>query len=294
MRRGLILAGGHGTRLYPATRVVGKQLLPVYDKPMIYYPLSVLMLADIRNVLIISTPQDLPRFEALLGDGAQFGMAFSYAIQSEPNGLPEAYLIGESFVGNEPSALILGDNIFYGSLLSDRLKSVGARDKGATVFTYPVNDPERYGVIVIDQAGKPVAIEEKPANPKTNLAVTGLYFYDGSVVERTRALRPSARGELEISALNNDYIANDDLHVESLGRGFAWLDTGTHDSLLDASNYIATIERRQGQKIACVEEIAWRRGWISDDALAELAYPLINCGYGDYLMHLIRRQGDVI
>ncbi|PPR61453.1 MAG: hypothetical protein CFH10_01160, partial [Alphaproteobacteria bacterium MarineAlpha4_Bin2] len=247
-----------------------------------------------RDVLIISTPQDLPRFESLLGDGTKFGMAFSYAVQPEPNGLPEAYLIGKSFVGDEPSALILGDNIFYGSLLSDRLRSVDARDEGATVFTYPVNNPERYGVMVLDQTGKPLAIEEKPKNPATNLAVTGLYFYDGTVVERARGLRPSARGELEISALNNGYIANDSLHVEPLGRGFAWLDTGTHDSLLDASNYIATIERRQGQKIACVEEIAWRRGWISDDELAELAHPLINCGYGDYLMHLIRRRGDVI
>ena len=292
MRRGIILAGVHGTRLYPATLAVGKQLLPVYDKPMIYYPLSVLMLADIRDVLIISTPQDLPRFEALLGDGTQFGMAFSYAVQPEPNGLPEAYLIGEAFVGSEPSALILGDNIFYGSLLSDRLQSVDAQETGATVFTYPVNDPERYGVMVLDANGKPVAIQEKPGKPKTNLAVTGLYFYDGTVVDRARALKPSSRGELEISALNNGYIADGALHAEPLGRGFAWLDTGTHDSLLDASNYIATIERRQGQKIACVEEIAWRRSWIGDDALAKLAQPLINCGYGSYLMRLIGAHGD--
>ncbi len=287
MRKGIILAGGHGTRLSPATRTVGKQLLPVYDKPMIYYPLSVLMLADICDVLIISTPLDLPRFEGLLGDGNQLGMSFSYAEQTEPNGVAEAYVIGSHFIGNTASALILGDNIFYGSLLSDRLRSVGAREHGATVFTYPVNDPQRYGVMVLDETGKPLAIEEKPERPQTNLAVTGLYFYDGTAVDRARGLRPSARGELEISALNNGYLADGDLRAEPLGRGFAWLDTGTHDSLLDASNYIATIERRQGQKIACIEEIAWRRGWINDDALTELAQPLMNCGYGSYLMRLV-------
>ncbi len=289
MRKGIILAGGHGTRLYPATSSVGKQLLPVYDKPMIYYPLSVLMLADIRDVLIISTPLDLPRFEALLGDGKQFGMSFSYAEQVKPNGLAEAYVIGSQFIGNTASALILGDNIFYGSLLSDRIRSVSARENGATVFTYPVNDPERYGVMVLDDVGKPFAIEEKPELPKTNLAVTGLYFYDGTAVDRARNLQPSLRGELEITALNNGYLADGELHAEPLGRGFAWLDTGTHDSLLDASNYIATIERRQGQKIACIEEIAWRRGWIDDDAVTELARPLMSCGYGSYLMRLVNR-----
>jgi len=287
MRKGIVLAGGEGTRLYPATRAVGKQLLPVYDKPMIYYPLSVLMLADIREVMIISTPRDLPRFEEMMGDGAQFGMKFSYAPQPVPNGIAEAFLIGAEFIGSDAVALILGDNIFYGSLLSDRLKIVNSTTDGATIFTYPVNDPERYGVVVLDSADRAVEIEEKPMNPKTNLAVTGLYFYDTSVVERVRTLIPSERGELEITALNNDYLRDGSLKVEPLGRGFAWLDTGTHDSLLDASNYIATIERRQGQKIACIEEIAWRRGWIDDAALVALAKPLMNCGYGSYLMKLL-------
>jgi glucose-1-phosphate thymidylyltransferase len=287
MRKGIVLAGGEGTRLYPATRAVGKQLLPVYDKPMIYYPLSVLMLADIREVMIISTPRDLPRFEEMMGDGAQFGMKFSYAPQPVPKGIAEAFLIGAEFIGSDAVALILGDNIFYGSLLSDRLKIVNSTTDGATIFTYPVNDPERYGVVVLDSADRAVEIQEKPMNPKTNLAVTGLYFYDTSVVERVRTLRPSERGELEITALNNDYLRDGSLKVEPLGRGFAWLDTGTHDSLLDASNYIATIERRQGQKIACIEEIAWRRGWIDDAALVALAKPLMNCGYGSYLMKLL-------
>ncbi len=287
MRKGIVLAGGEGTRLYPATRAVGKQLLPVYDKPMIYYPLSVLMLADIREVMIISTPRDLPRFEEMMGDGAQFGMKFSYAPQPVPKGIAEAFQIGAEFIGSDAVALILGDNIFYGSLLSDRLKIVNSTTDGATIFTYPVNDPERYGVVVLDSADRAVEIEEKPMNPKTNLAVTGLYFYDSSVVERVRTLIPSERGELEITALNNDYLRDGSLKVEPLGRGFAWLDTGTHDSLLDASNYIATIERRQGQKIACIEEIAWRRGWIDDAALVALAKPLMNCGYGSYLMKLL-------
>lgn len=289
MRKGIVLAGGEGTRLYPATRAVGKQLLPVYDKPMVYYPLSVLMLTGIKEVLIISTPRDLPRFEELLGDGSQFGMTLSYAAQPSPNGIAEAFLIGAEFIGTDPVALILGDNIFYGSLLSDRLSAVNAIENGGVIFTYPVNDPERYGVVVLDANGRAVEIEEKPDRPKTNLAVTGLYFYDASVVERVRGLSPSARGELEITALNNDYLRDGNLKVEPLGRGFAWLDTGTHDSLLDASNYIATIERRQGQKIACIEEIAWRQGWIDDAALTALAEPLMNCGYGNYLMKLIGR-----
>lgn len=289
MRKGIILAGGEGTRLYPATRAVGKQLLPVYDKPMIYYPLSVLMLTGIREILIISTPQDLPRFQSLLGDGTQFGMSFGFAPQLQPNGVAEAFLIGANFIGNDAVSLILGDNIFYGSLLSDRLKEVNASLNGATIFSYPVNDPKRYGVVVLDDSGCPIEIVEKPPAPKTNLAVTGLYFYDATVVERVRQLTPSARGELEISDLNNGYLRDSQLKVEPLGRGFAWLDTGTHDSLLDASNYIATIERRQGQKIACIEEIAWRRNWIDDQALISLAEPLMNCGYGSYLMKLVER-----
>ncbi len=290
MRKGIILAGGEGTRLYPATRAVSKQLLPVYDKPMIYYPLSVLMLSGIREVLIISTPQDLPRYLALFGDGSQFGMSFEYAEQSVPNGIAEAFLIGKDFIADEAVSLILGDNVFYGSLLSDRLTEVNKNCAGATIFSYPVNDPERYGVVVLDDEGLPVEIVEKPLIPKTNLAVTGLYFYDSTVVDRVQQLTPSARGELEISDLNNIYLHAGQLKVEPLGRGLAWLDTGTHDSLLDASNYIATIERRQGQKVACIEEIAWRRGWIDDQALISLAEPLMNCGYGSYLIKLVEWQ----
>ncbi len=289
MRKGIILAGGEGTRLYPATRGVSKQMLPVYDKPMIYYPLSVLMLAAIRDVLIISTPRDLPRFSELLGDGSQFGMNFSYTAQPEPKGIAQAFLIGADFIGDDPVTLILGDNIFYGSTLSERLAAVNRISVGATIFAYPVTDPERYGVVEIDPDGNAVDIIEKPAEPRTNLAVTGLYFYDSSVVDRAKALVPSERGELEITAINNSYLKSDLLKVEPLGRGFAWLDTGTHDSLLDASNYIATIERRQGQKIACIEEIAWRQGWIDDTELAALAEPLISCGYGSYLLKLIDR-----
>ncbi len=289
MRKGIILAGGEGTRLYPATRGVSKQMLPVYDKPMIYYPLSVLMLAEIRDVLIISTPRDLPRFSELLGDGSQFGMNFSYTAQPEPKGIAQAFLIGADFIGDYPVTLILGDNIFYGSTLSERLAAVNKISVGATIFAYPVTDPERYGVVEIDPDGNAVDIIEKPAEPRTNLAVTGLYFYDSSVVDRAKTLVPSERGELEITAINNSYLTSDLLKVEPLGRGFAWLDTGTHDSLLDASNYIATIERRQGQKIACIEEIAWRQGWIDDTELAALAEPLISCGYGSYLLKLIYR-----
>ena len=289
MRKGIILAGGEGTRLYPATRGVSKQMLPVYDKPMIYYPLSVLMLAEIRDVLIISTPRDLPRFSELLGDGSQFGMNFSYTAQSEPKGIAQAFLIGADFIRDDPVTLILGDNIFYGSTLSERLAAVNKISVGATIFAYPVTDPERYGVVEIDPDGNAVDIIEKPAEPRTNLAVTGLYFYDSSVVDRAKTLVPSERGELEITAINNSYLKSDLLKVEPLGRGFAWLDTGTHDSLLDASNYIATIERRQGQKIACIEEIAWRQGWIDDTELAALAEPLISCGYGSYLLKLLDR-----
>jgi glucose-1-phosphate thymidylyltransferase len=285
--KGIILAGGEGTRLYPATRSVSKQLLPVYDKPMIYYPLSVLMLAGITDVLIISTPRDLPCFENLMDDGAQFGMNFSYAAQPNPAGIAQALLIGADFIADEPVALILGDNIFYGSALSERLAKVGEQTTGATIFSYPVTDPKRYGVVSLDSEGRVLEIDEKPAVPKSNLAVTGLYFYDASVVGRAAALTPSARGELEITAVNNSYLEQGQLVVEPLGRGFAWLDTGTHESLLDASNYIATIERRQGQKIACIEEIAWRQGWIDDTGLTGLAEPLMNCGYGGYLMKLL-------
>jgi glucose-1-phosphate thymidylyltransferase len=291
VRKGVILAGGSGTRLYPATRSMSKQLLPVYDKPMIYYPLSVLMLAGIREVLIISTPRDLPHFAEMMGNGKQFGMEFTFAEQPEPEGIAQAFLIGADFIGDDVVSLILGDNIFYGSTLSERLVAINDDSAGATIFAYPVNDPERYGVVELDSNGRAVGIDEKPVSPKTNLAVTGLYFYDQTVVDRTRTLTPSARGELEITALNNSYLLDGQLSVEQLGRGFAWLDTGTHDSLLDASNYIATIERRQGQKIACVEEIAWRRGWINDDALVDLAKPLLNCGYGDYLLKLLRSHG---
>lgn len=287
MRKGIILAGGEGTRLYPATRGVSKQLLPVYDKPMIYYPLSVLMLAGIQDVLIISTPRDLPRFSEILGDGSQFGMRLSYTEQARPAGIAEAFILGAEFIGQAPVTLILGDNIFYGSALSERLNTVSERTQGATIFAYPVNDPKRYGVVTVDDDGQALEIEEKPEVAKSNLAVTGLYFYDNSVVDRARVLEPSARGELEITAINNSYLEDGTLTVEPLGRGYAWLDTGTHDSLLDASNYIATIERRQGQKIACIEEIAWRQGWVDDARLSALAEPLLACGYGEYLLKLI-------
>ena len=293
MRKGIILAGGAGTRLFPATREVSKQLRPVYDKPMIYSPLSVLMLAGLRDVLIISTPRDLPRFSGLLGDGAQFGMSFQYAQQTAPNGIAEAFLIGEEFIGSDTVTLILGDNIFYGSALSERLTAASDQKQGATVFAYQVTDPERYGVVQLNEDDVPIRIDEKPANPTSNLAVTGLYFYDSSVIDRTRNLEPSARGELEITAINNSYLDDRHLAVETLGRGYAWLDTGTHDSLLDASNYIATIERRQGQKIACIEEIAWRQQWIDDTKLESLAAPLMGCGYGEYLMRLIEQSSAV-
>ena len=292
IRKGIILAGGAGTRLYPLTRGLSKQLMPVYDKPMIYYPLSVLMLADIRDVLVISTRRDLPNFETLLGNGSDIGLNISFAAQPSPEGLAQAFLIGEEFIGGKPVALILGDNIFYGQGLSGLLAGAASRSRGATVFGYQVQRPERYAVAEMDAGGRVVSIEEKPALPKSNIAVTGLYFYDEQVTEIAKGIRPSPRGELEITDVNRVYLERGELAVEPLGRGYAWLDTGTHDSLLDASNFIATIERRQGMKIACLEEIAWRKGWIDDDAIRTLAAPVKNCGYGDYLLSLLDRTGS--
>ncbi len=288
-RRGIILAGGAGTRLHPLTLAVSKQLMPVYDKPMIYYPLSVLMLAGIREVLVITTPQDRAQFEHLLGDGSRWGLELAYAVQPTPGGLAEAFLIGEEFLDGGPACLILGDNIFYGHGFSSRLQAVSARERGATVFGYRVHDPERYGVVEFDESGRAVSIEEKPEHPRSNYAVTGLYFYDERVVEVARGLERSPRGELEITDVNRWYLERGELEVELLGRGYAWLDTGTHDSLLTASNFVQVIEHRQGFKIASPEEIAWRMGFIGDDDLRRLAEPLAKSGYGEYLLGLLER-----
>ena len=289
-RKGIILAGGSGTRLHPATLAISKQLLPVYDKPMVYYPLTTLMLAGIRDILLISTPQDTPRFEQLLGDGSQWGLNLQYAVQPSPDGLAQAFIIGANFVGKDPSALVLGDNIYYGHDFNTLLGNASARTDGATVFAYHVHDPERYGVAEFDAQGKVLSLEEKPAQPRSSYAVTGLYFYDSQVVDMARDLKPSARGELEITDLNRLYLEKEQLNVEIMGRGYAWLDTGTHDSLLEASQFIATLEHRQGLKVACPEEIAYRLGWINAAQIEQLAKPLLKNGYGQYLMRMLQEH----